>query len=69
MCSLNKLLTPKRSLEMSELQPTCFGRSKFEHKIKDLAMELVFDDFYSLNTQSSTQWDGIRHVSPLAEYL
>lgn len=60
----NKFLTTN-SLELSELQPSCFGRSEFQHSIKNLGGELAFDDFYSMNTQSSTQWDGLRHVCSL----
>ncbi|KAF7187493.1 hypothetical protein HII31_11117 [Pseudocercospora fuligena] len=40
-----------------------FGRQQFEHKIKPLRQDLAYDDIYSLNTQSGTQWDGFRHVA------
>lgn len=33
-----------------------FGREVFEHKIKALRPNLAYDDTYSLNTQSGTQW-------------
>jgi hypothetical protein len=39
------------------------GRLPFKHEIKALAPGLAYDDIYALNTQSSTQWDGFRHVA------
>ncbi|KAG2208602.1 hypothetical protein INT46_009144 [Mucor plumbeus] len=46
-------------------QPVLFGRSEIEHSYKPLAPgNLAFDDCYNnFNTQSSTQWDGLRHVA------
>lgn len=50
---------------MSELQPTLFGRQGFQHTIKCLGDgDRAFDDLYTMNTQGSTQWDGLRHVCP-----
>ena len=43
-----------------------FGREAFEHKIKTVLPNLVYDDLYTLNTQSGTQWDGFRHFAHLA---
>ncbi|KAL4809394.1 hypothetical protein BDV18DRAFT_157149 [Aspergillus unguis] len=40
-----------------------FGREVFEHKIKPLGSGVGFDDLYTMNTQSGTQWDGFRHFS------
>ncbi|KAI9815801.1 MAG: hypothetical protein M1827_002197 [Pycnora praestabilis] len=40
-----------------------FGRETFEHEIKTLVEEIVYDDKYKLNTQSGTQWDGFRHFA------
>jgi len=40
-----------------------FGREPFHHEIKTLAEGLAYDDKYSLNTQSGTQWDGFRHFA------
>ena len=40
-----------------------FGRETFEHKIKTLRKDEAYDDTYSLNTQSGTQWDGFRHAA------
>lgn len=44
-----------------------FGRSDVEHSYKSLFPgDLAFDDCYNnFNTQSSTQWDGLRHVAHL----
>ncbi|RJE22987.1 hypothetical protein PHISCL_04678 [Aspergillus sclerotialis] len=73
------LLTPQRVKEaISEVQtgemvrldlplhipePPAFGRQPFEHKITELAPGIAYDDSYSLNTQSGTQWDGFRHCA------
>lgn len=38
-----------------------FGRQRFDHKILNKAPMTMNDDALSLNTQSSTQWDGFRH--------
>jgi hypothetical protein len=51
------------NLPLDEPDPPTFGREKFRHEIKDIANGISFDDMYSLNTQSGTQWDGFRHVS------
>ncbi|PWY77427.1 hypothetical protein BO70DRAFT_372176 [Aspergillus heteromorphus CBS 117.55] len=42
-----------------------FGRECFHHDIKEVVEDVVFDDTYTLNTQSSTQWDGFRHFAHL----
>ncbi|KAI4734232.1 hypothetical protein E4T50_15221 [Aureobasidium sp. EXF-12298] len=42
-----------------------FGRQQPEHKIVDnslFSQSMSFDDVLSFNTQSSSQWDGLRHV-------
>lgn len=52
------------NLEVSELKP-CYGRETFEHTIKNIIPRVAFDDLYSMNTQSSTQWDGLRHFAHL----
>lgn len=38
-----------------------FERQQFEHKILNKAPMIMNDDAISINTQSSTQWDGFRH--------
>ncbi|KAF9885081.1 hypothetical protein FE257_000721 [Aspergillus nanangensis] len=40
-----------------------FDRETFQHKIKPLTPGLAYDDIYVMNTQSGTQWDGLRHVA------
>lgn len=40
-----------------------FGRQKFQLEIKPLQKDRAYDDVHCLNTQSSTQWDGFRHVA------
>jgi hypothetical protein len=48
-----------------------FGRFPCQHKIKDLAEEgfVAFDDEITLNTQTSSQWDGLKHVSSIINYF
>ncbi|KAK1140775.1 hypothetical protein N8T08_009881 [Aspergillus melleus] len=40
-----------------------FGREQFQHHIKCLIPGIAYDDTYTLNTQSGTQWDGFRHFA------
>jgi hypothetical protein len=47
------------------LQPA-FGRCVFQHTIKPIHEGVAYDDEYTLNTQSGTQWDGFRHVGHAA---
>lgn len=54
------------SLPLTEPGTPCFHRETFKHEIKDLAEGKAFDDLYTLNTQSGTQWDGFRHVLHLS---
>lgn len=78
--SLNRL-TPQTTIEaMKEVvygiristdlpldQPgvPCFGRQPFHQHIFHKAPRTVNDDILTLNTQSSTQWDGFRHFGML----
>ncbi|KAI9874893.1 MAG: hypothetical protein M1830_009147, partial [Pleopsidium flavum] len=43
-----------------------FGREEFKHEIKVLHPSIAYDDLYHLNTQSGTQWDGMRHFAHIA---
>lgn len=52
----------KKSLPLHVPETPAFHREPFEHNIKELAEGISYDDTYSLNTQSGTQWDGFRHV-------
>ncbi|OQE07731.1 hypothetical protein PENVUL_c012G01811 [Penicillium vulpinum] len=73
------LLTPQRvkastaEIETGEMvrldlplnvpEKPAFGREVFQHSIKTLLEGVVYDDTYSMNTQSGTQWDGFRHFA------
>ncbi|KAK8160489.1 hypothetical protein IWX90DRAFT_268153 [Phyllosticta citrichinensis] len=75
------LLTPSRVLAASkeirtgEIVPVnlplnvpevpAFEREAFQHEIKTIIENTAYDDKYSLNTQSGTQWDGFRHFCHL----
>lgn len=48
--------------------PPFFGREPFKHTLKQ-AFEFGFDDLHAMNTQSGSQWDGFRHVSPRPSLL
>ncbi|KIW33841.1 uncharacterized protein PV07_00660 [Cladophialophora immunda] len=72
------LLTPDRTAAASKLidtgevvslnwpihlpDPPMFGRAPFKHKIHPIT-EYGNDDIFEINSQSSSQWDGLRHVS------
>lgn len=61
------MLMDEFSLPLTVPEKPAFGRETFKHSIKTLAEDISYDDCYSLNTQSGTQWDGFRHVSlPMA---
>lgn len=47
----------------------CFQRNPLEHKMWLREPHLAFDDSLLLNTQSSSQWDGFRHVAYQKERL
>jgi len=49
--------------DMELPDPPLFGRSAFVHKVNDLDHDAGHDDDVSgWNTQSSSQWDGFRHI-------
>ncbi|KAJ6126526.1 hypothetical protein N7523_002138 [Penicillium sp. IBT 18751x] len=55
---------------LNSMATPCFGRSAFEHTIKNKAPRPVNDDVLVFNTQSSSQWDGFRHYgSPEGSYF
>lgn len=56
------------SLPLQVPEQPAFGREPFKHEIKTLVENLAHDDVYHMNTQSSTQWDGFRHVSLLSNF-
>lgn len=47
------------------------GRKTFEHKVVDLAPHgfTALDDEVHMNTQSGSQWDGLKHVCFLLPWL
>ncbi|HEV7888537.1 MAG TPA: cyclase family protein [Acidimicrobiales bacterium] len=51
------------NLDMELPDPPLFGREAFQHDVHWLVNEVGHDDFVSnWNTQSSSQWDGFRHI-------
>lgn len=50
------------SLPLNVPEVPAFHRETFKHEIKELVEGKAYDDLYTLNTQSGTQWDGFRHV-------
>ena len=40
-----------------------FGRQAFHQQITQKAPRIVNDDIWTFNTQSSSQWDGLRHFA------
>ena len=51
------------SLPLNVPNQPAFGREVFQHEIKTLAEGYAYDDLYTMNTQSGTQWDGFRHFA------
>ena len=54
------------SLPLNVPNQPAFGREIFKHEIKTLAEGYAYDDLYTMNTQSGTQWDGFRHFAHMA---
>lgn len=50
------------SLPLNVPGPAMFGRENFEHTVKQIGPG-AYDDVFTCNPQSGTQWDGFRHVS------
>jgi kynurenine formamidase len=53
------------NLELTLPDPPLFRRAKFRHEVTNFGMTrmIVHDDLYhDWNTQSSSQWDGFRHI-------
>lgn len=51
------------NLDMHLPDPPLFNRAAFEHHVSELGGGSGHDDFLSnWNTQSSSQWDGFRHI-------
>lgn len=47
---------------MTEPDPPFFNREPFKHSLK-MVTPYAYDDIVHMNTQSGSQWDGLRHVS------
>ena len=76
-CGMVNLLTPEVVAEaareivdgtrvstdwpLDRLSRPCFGRQPIEHTIKPKLPRTINDDCITFNTQSSSQWDGLRH--------
>jgi hypothetical protein len=51
------------NLELELPSPPLFGRAAFEHVVSNLGSGVGHDDeLHHWNTQSSSQWDGFRHI-------
>jgi hypothetical protein len=51
------------NLELTLPDPPLFNRAKFRHEVTTSPRLMVHDDVYhDWNTQSSSQWDGFRHM-------
>ncbi|KAK9460190.1 uncharacterized protein V1516DRAFT_679189 [Lipomyces oligophaga] len=53
---------------LQEPREPFFGRKKFKLDISFISYPLVFDDVLTLNPQSGSQWDGLRHHSQPISY-
>ncbi|KAF2101988.1 hypothetical protein NA57DRAFT_73428 [Rhizodiscina lignyota] len=51
------------NLPLDFLQPPLFNRKVFERQVINKAPRVINDDVISINTQSSSQWDGLRHFA------
>ncbi len=50
------------NLDLTLPDPTLFGRAPFRHEVTDARNEVHDDIYHGWNTQSSSQWDGFRHM-------
>ncbi|KAF2672288.1 hypothetical protein BT63DRAFT_422776 [Microthyrium microscopicum] len=74
-----RVLSARRTITTGQLIPLnlplsvpatpSFNRRPFEHTIKAVAPGISYDDEYTLNTQSGTQWDGLRHFAHIPSGL
>ncbi|MCJ1388205.1 hypothetical protein MMC18_001050 [Xylographa bjoerkii] len=54
---------------LDKLQPPGFGRQAFHQQLIAKPPRTVNDDVITINTQSSSQWDGLRHFAYQREKL
>ena len=62
---LDHVLTDQHSWALDKPNAPVFGRQGLSHTIIDnntFSSSKSFDDAVSFNTQSGSQWDGLRHV-------
>lgn len=50
------------NLSLGEIDPPLFGRARWEHRVHATERNLFEDELHRWNPQSSSQWDGFRHV-------
>lgn len=50
------------NLRLDEIDPPLFGRARFQHRVYATERNIFEDELNAWNPQSSSQWDGFRHV-------
>lgn len=50
------------NLGLDEIDPPLFGRTRWEHRVHATERNIFEDELIRYNPQSSSQWDGFRHV-------
>lgn len=50
------------NLPLDEIDPPLFGRPRYEHRVYATERNIFEDELNGWNPQSSSQWDGFRHV-------
>jgi kynurenine formamidase len=50
------------NLALDEIDPPLFGRARWEHSVHATERNIFEDELDGYNPQSSSQWDGFRHV-------
>lgn len=50
------------NLSLGEIDPPLFGRARWEHHVHATERNIFEDELHHYNPQSSSQWDGFRHV-------
>jgi hypothetical protein len=50
------------NLALDLIDPPLFGRARLEHQIVEVGRNTLEDELDRFNPQSSSQWDGLKHV-------
>lgn len=50
------------NLSLDAIDPPLFGRARWEHRVHATERNIFEDELHGWNPQSSSQWDGFRHV-------